>query len=180
LTNQMKIRIKNKVRSFRKQSGVGGWVALLIVGVLMGMTFRVFVVATPMHTVTPLEDYSVWKGTVEEVSCGETSIYETIVYLKTYDNPRIFEVITQKHECNELVPQIKRGSPATLWLHPSVDALVGQLEVNGETLVPYSHWYERAWRQRVNFALVAGAISLWLLYYAFIGQFKRNQRSSTT
>jgi len=161
---------------FLRSSRLIGYAAILLAFFFISLIIRGFFFNTLDQTVTPLNKYSVRQGIIEEAICGETSIYETIVYLKIYHYPQVFEVITQEHECSELMPLIRKGLPVTFWLHPSVDNLVGQLLVNGETLVDHSGWYERAWRQRRNFALVAGVASIWLLYFAFIGQFKKKRQ----
>ena len=165
----------NKIKLFSKRSSVGGWFAFVFALLLIGLIVRGSFFNTPDHTVTPLSQYSIREGVVEEVDCGETTTYQTIMYFKVMSNERTFEVRSSRYECSELLLHITDKSVIKFWLHPSIDDWVGQLVVDGRMIVPHSDSYTQAWRRRINFAWVAGSISILLLYYAFIGQFKKKR-----
>lgn len=170
----MKIRVKSSISTFFRECSPVGWVALSIALVLVGLIFRGLFVNTPEHTVTPLSKFSVREGIVDEVSCGETPAYQTILYFQVVQGVETFEVRTNRYECGEFLKLVEPQSEVRFWVHPTVDGWVGQLVVNDETVIPHSDAYEEAWDAHTNFTLVGGVIALWLLYYALLGQFRTN------
>lgn len=173
---RIKTKLLSGVKWFLRESGAGGWFALLIALILVTLMSR-GLINTPEHTVTPLSDFLIKTGVVQTTRCGETPTYKTILYLRIDgDEDRVYEVRTRRYECEELLSLVEKGAKVTFWVHPSMSDWVGQLMVEQETVLPRSDVYEDAWRGHWNFLYVGSIISAALLYYAFKGQFKRSRR----
>lgn len=162
------------LRRFLTRSTAAGWVALLSAVLLMALIGRGFI-NTPEQTVTPLSEYSARAGTLEEISCGQTSTGKTVLLFQIDErDSALYELRVGRDECAELLKLIQEDSEIKFWVHPSIPGWVGQLAVDQEVVVPHSRAYEEAWRSRWVSLWVGLVISFLLIYYAFRGQFKES------
>lgn len=166
------------VKRFLARSSARGWVAIFAAVLLMALIGRGFI-NTPEYTVTPLSEYSVRAGILEEIGCGQTSTGKTVLRFQIDgEDSSLYELRVGRHECANLLELIQQDSEIEFWVHPSIPNWVGQLAVDQEVVVPHSRAYEEAWRSRWVSLWVGLVISSLLVYYALKGQFRKGKRRS--